>query len=163
MLFKWLSKFGSSFLGYFKDGFKKFGKFLILKPNPEESLFQYVTRFFYFGDGYGSATFTYTLVAWFSIFILCTISVDVFVLSKLPIREFDPTTGKLIKESVRGIAQGTYALGITIATAIVFFIKFRDQRNAAKQITPPEPTEEDKKDPSIVDTLVNTIKDNVIK
>lgn len=148
-----------------KNLWHKFYKMIFIESLPGESIWQWLIRSIMIPSGNGYISWTYSLIVYFTILFGCLIAQDIS-LSVVPLKEFDPTTGNIIRESVRGISTGCWGLASILAGAIVFFIKFRDQRYKNKNnkieekpVEIPEPTEEDKKtDNSIIDVVKNIIK-----
>lgn len=150
-----------------KNLWDKFYRLVFIESLYGESLWQWIIRSFLLPSGTKDSppSWTYTLVVYFAILFGCLIFQDIS-LSVVPLKEFDPTTGNLIRESVRGVSVGCWGLASILAGALVFFIKFRDQRYKNNQgeiiekaIEIPEPTEDDKKsDTNIIDTITDIIK-----
>ena len=141
----------------FKDIVKCVWDFCYLEPNPKESIFHYFLRFFFVPDSSGSPSVTYTLVMIVMVYTGIFLMTDVqLALTKM--YEYD-ATGKIIKEAYKGLSSMSGAIILAYSAAVVFFIKFRGDR-LSNQNTPdaPTPTEEDKKDPSLIDTVTNTAK-----
>ncbi len=140
---------------------KKFYDFVTLKSNENESIFQWSLRSLMIPTGDGNTpSWTYTLIVYFSLMFGGVFLSETEIAQSL-IKEYDPT-GKIIKEYMKGYSTGFWSLMITLAASIVFFIKYRDARYKNKEekiIEPPEPTEEEKKDPSIIQTAIDTVKE----
>ena len=143
-----------------KNKLKKLYDFAVLSPNNNESLFQYILRFFLIPSSAGIPSWTYTLVVYFAI-IFGFVYIDETYIAHSIVKEYD-AAGKLIKEYMKGYSTGFWSMILSLSAAVVFFIKFRDQRNKCKtetSIEEPIPTEEDKKNPSIIQTVIDTARD----
>lgn len=140
----------------FKKVLKCIWQFCYLTPAKDESVFHYFLRFFFVPDSEGKPSVTYTLVMIVMVYTGIFLMTDV-QLALTKVYDYDPT-GKIIKEAYRGLSSMSGAIILAYSAAVVFFIKFRDQRAKEQAIEAPQPTEEDKKDPSLIDTVTNAAK-----
>lgn len=159
---KQITYYLKKFLCWVKEQIVMFYDFFLLKPNPKESIIQYAFRSIMLPNADGDPSWTMTLTA----LVMGYMGIFVFVeysLSFTMIRVYDGTTGNLISESARGISNYAWVAMITLLGAVVFFIKFRDQRLAAKNgngngVVPTEESEEkDSAIGTVVETAVNIV------
>jgi len=136
-----------------KGKIKKLYDFIILSPNPQESVFQYVLRSFMIPSNSGPS-WTYTLVVYFSIIFGC-VYLDETDIAKTIVREYSDN-GIILKEYARGYSTGFWSMILSLTAAVVFFIKFRSDKTNSKISTP---IEEEKKESSIVQNVIDTTKD----
>jgi hypothetical protein len=141
--------------------------FLILKPNPKESIIQYIIRSIIIPDSLGNPSWTMTLTAIIMAYMGIFIGVE-YSLAFTKVYTYDPATGKVISDTYRGISSYAWVAMITLLGSVVFFIKFRDQRysnknngNASTLIEPTIPTEESESKDSAIQSMLGTVSDVV--
>jgi hypothetical protein len=109
---------------------KRIKGFLLVPPNPNESLWQFIIRQFLLPDSTGNPSITITIA---SIITAASMYV-VAIASKIattPLRKYDPTTGKLIMESLQGYPSEFWYFLITIFGAVMYVFKVRQENKSS--------------------------------
>jgi len=141
-----------------RERINKWLRILFTPMNKNESIFQWLFRNIILTDSQGFPSWTFTLTFIIMVYTGALISTEIS-LAIVPIQTFDPATGKVISSSIRGISNHCWYAMFLLIGAVVFFIKFRDQRNSQM----PTPTEADAKPESIITTVIDAAKNIVGK
>lgn len=115
----------------FFDKVKKFLKstwnLLISQPNPKESIFQWIIRQFILADSRGNPSWTITLAVIIIVYLGFSVKTELTV-AMSTVKTYDPTTGNIISESMKGISDSFWYMMIVAYGAVSYLFQKRSSK-----------------------------------
>lgn len=132
-----------------KDFFKRIWNFIMSPTNPRESIFQWIVRQFILSDSKGNPSWTITLAVVIIVYLGISIKTELTV-ALSTVKTYDPATGNLISEGMKGISESFWYMLIVAYSAVTYLFQQRSNQT--------NPTAGSGSG-SIVDTIINTASD----
>lgn len=113
---------------------KKIKDFAIVPPNPNEGIVGFILRQVLLPDSDGNPSWTVTITS-YVLALIAIISKYEFDMCRTMVQKFDPNTGKLIWEGVRGFSTEYWALIGTLTIAITYLFRQKQAARYSNSIT----------------------------
>lgn len=118
-----------SFFSKVKKVLKKIWDFLISQPNPKESVVQWAIRQFILSDSKGNPSWTVTLAVVVMVFTGMSIVTELAVATST-LKVYDPATGNLVSESMRGFTDSFWYMIIVLSSAVTYLFQKRSSKQS---------------------------------
>jgi hypothetical protein len=109
-----------------KTMLKRIKDFILVPPNPNESIFQFIIRQFLLPDSSGNPSITITISCIITALCMYVVIISGHIAAQ-PVLKYDPATGNLISQSLQGFPDAFWYFMITIFAAISYLYKQRQE------------------------------------
>jgi len=132
-----------TFFGKVKKFLKSTWNLFISQPNPKESIVQWIIRQFILADSRGNPSWTITLAVIIIIYLGYSVKTELTV-AMSTVKTYDPATGSLISESMKGISDSFWYMMIVAYGAVSYLFQKRFSRGVEDNHS------------SVINTLIDT-------
>jgi hypothetical protein len=119
----------SSFIEKVKSFLKKVWGFLVSRPNPAESVIQWIIRQCILSDSRGNPSWTITLAVVVMVYIGVSMKTE-FIIATSTVKIYDPATGNLISESMKGMSDSFWYMLIVLSSAVTYLFQKRSSKQS---------------------------------
>lgn len=105
---------------------KRIKDFILVPPNPNESIFQFIIRQFLLPDSSGDPSITITISSIITALCIYVVAISGQI-AMTPVIKYDPATGNVISQSVQGFPDPFWYFMITIFAAVTYLYKQRQE------------------------------------